>query len=38
MIRRARSWIVHRFFGAEDRIAIVEHGKALSTREAVLLG
>jgi hypothetical protein len=34
MIRRARSWIVHRFLGGEDRIAIEEHGKALSLREA----
>jgi hypothetical protein len=34
MIRRARSWIVHRFFGGEDRIAIAEHGKAVSLKEA----
>jgi len=34
MIRKARSWIVHRFFGGESLIAIEEHGKPLSLREA----
>jgi hypothetical protein len=34
MIRRARVWIVHRFFGGESLIAIEEDGKALSSKEA----
>jgi hypothetical protein len=34
MIRRAKSWILLRFFGGESLIAIEEHGKALSSKEA----
>jgi hypothetical protein len=34
MIRRAWAWVIHRFFGGESRIAIEEHGKALSLEEA----
>jgi hypothetical protein len=34
MIRKAKSWILHRFFDGESLIAMEEHGKPLSLKEA----